>query len=125
MVGIEPLGVRAGELGDFLIRPATADREVAAVLERQEVRELPLDDAQPMGGEIEIANHLRVQERNRVGGDRVAKTGMEFFRHRGAADHRTALEHDDAEPRHRQIGGADEAVVPAADDRCVVGVGDG
>ena len=41
---------------------------------------------------------------------------MEFLGDRGAADHAAALEHAHAEARRREIGGADEAVVAAADD---------
>ena len=45
---------------------------------------------------------------------------MKFFGDGGAADHAAPLQHHDLVPRHRQIGGADEAVVPASDDDGVV-----
>ena len=52
LIGVEPLGIARGEFRDFLARPAAADLEIAAVIERQEVRDPALDDAQAMLGEV-------------------------------------------------------------------------
>ena len=41
---------------------------------------------------------------------------MKLLGDRGAAQHGAALEHADGKTRGREIGGAGEAVVPAADD---------
>ncbi len=41
---------------------------------------------------------------------------MKLLGHRGAAQHGAALEHADAKARGREIRGAGEPVVPAADD---------
>ena len=52
--------------------------------------------------------------------NRIGKAGTELFRYGGSSDHGTLIEHDDLEARHRQIGGANKAVVPASDDDNVV-----
>ena len=44
---------------------------------------------------------------------------MEFLGDRRAADDRAALEHRDLEPGRGQVGGADQAVMAAADDERV------
>ena len=41
---------------------------------------------------------------------------MKFLRHRGAADHLAALDDLHAQPGHREIGRAGEAVMSGADD---------
>src|ERR1700682_1600452 len=46
----------------------------------------------------------------------VSKSGVEFFGHRRAANHRTTLENRNRQARLGQIAGADEPVVAAADD---------
>ena len=116
LIGVEPVGIARGKLRDLLARAPAADFEIAPVIERQEIRDLALDDAQAVLGKPQIGDHLRVEQRDRVGGDRIAEARMEFFRHRGAADDGTPLQHHDLQPGHRQIGGAGQAVVPAADD---------
>jgi hypothetical protein len=45
-----------------------------------------------MAMQIEIADDLRVQERDRVGGDGIAEAGVKFLGRRRAADDRAALE---------------------------------
>ena len=86
LIGIEPVGIARGKLRDLLARAPAADLEIAPVIERQEIRDSALDDAQPVLGEPQIGDDLRVEQRDRVGGDRIAEAGMEFLRHRGAAD---------------------------------------
>ena len=73
-----------------------------------------------MGLEIEVPDDLRVEERDRVGGDRVAEAGMEFLGDRRAADFTAALEHGDFEPGGGEIGRGDKAVVTPADDNDVL-----
>ena len=74
----------------------------------------------PVLGEPQIGDHLRIEQRDRVGGDRIAEARMKLLGDGRAADDAAPLQHHDLEPGHRQIGGADEAVVPAADDDRVV-----
>ena len=81
---------------------------------------LALDDAQAVVGELQIGDDLRVQQRDRVGGDRVAEARMKFLGDGRAADDAAPLQHRHLQAGHRQIGGADEAVVPAADDDGVI-----
>ncbi len=120
LIGIEPLGVALRKLRDFLARASAADFQIAPVIERKEVRDAALDDAQPMLGEPQVGDDLRIEQRDRVGGDRIAEARMKLLGDRCAADDAAPFQHDDLEPGHRQIGGADEAVVPASDDDRVV-----
>jgi hypothetical protein len=48
---------------------------------------------------------------------------MQFLGDRGTAKHVTALEHEDLASRFGQVGGADQAVMAAADDDGVIGPG--
>ena len=64
---------------------------------------------------FEIVDDGRVQKRDGVGGDRIAKAGMKFLRRRRTADLRAALKHRHREAGHGEIGRGDEAVVTAAD----------
>ncbi len=115
-IRIQPLRVARGKLRHLLARAPTADFQIAPVIERQKIRDAPLDDAQAMLGKPQIGDDFRIEQRDRVGGDRIAKSRMKFFRDRRAADDAAPLQHHDLAPGHRQIGGADEAVVPAPDD---------
>ncbi len=116
LVDVEPLGVAGGELGDLCFRASRPNLEIAPVGQRQEIGEGSLDDPEPVGVKFEIADDRRVQQRDRVGGDRIAEAGVKFLGDRRAADLRAAFEHRDFEAGHGEIGGGDEAVVTAADD---------
>ena len=107
-IGIEPVGVAVGELGDLRLRSVRANLEVVAVGQGQEVRQGPLDDAKPMTIELEVADDCRVQKRDCVGGDGIPKAGVKLLGDRRAADLRPAFEHRDFEAGHREIGGGDE-----------------
>jgi len=72
-----------------------------------------------MGVQFEIADDRRVQKRDGIGGGGIAEARMKFLGGRRAAHLRPALEHRDFEAGHREIGGGDEAVMPAADDNDV------
>ena len=89
-VGAEPRGIARREFRDLLRGFSGADLEELRVLQRQEVREPPLDHAQAMAVQVKIADDLRIEQRHRVGRDRIAEPGMKFLGHRGAADHRRA-----------------------------------
>ncbi len=116
LVGVEPLGVAGGEFCDFGLRAPRRDFQIAPVGQGQEIRQRALDDAEAVAMKIEVADDLRVQERDGVGGDGIAEAGMEFLGDRRAADLRPALEHRDLEAGHGEIGRGDKAVVTAADD---------
>src|SRR5712691_4720000 len=94
--------------------------ERAAVGQRQEIRERTLDDPQPVIGELEFANDLRIEKAHRIGGRGVAKAGCELLGDRRTADDGAALEHPYPETGAGEIAAADEAVVAAADDDYIV-----
>ncbi len=73
--------------------------------------------------ELEIAQDRGRQQAHHVGehGDLVVRAPWLFGDGR-SADQRPALEHHGAFAGSREVRGGDEAVVPAADDDCVVGV---
>ena len=73
-------------------------------------------------GKVEVANNLRAEERDDVGADRELESGENFFGDRRAAEHVTALEHEDLLPRAREICGVSEAIVASADHDGVVGL---
>jgi len=66
--------------------------------------------------QLQVGNDLRVEQADGVGRHRIAKAGMELLRDRGAAHHLAPLDHLHAQPGHREVGRAGEAVVPGADD---------
>ena len=74
-----------------------------------------------MARQIQVADDLRVEERNRVCRHGVAKAGMKFLGDGGAADDVASFENGDFQASRRQVGGADESVVAAADDQRVTG----
>ena len=113
---VEPLCILRGELRHLRLCLAGADAERAAVGERKKVRKLALHDPEPVRRQREVADDLRIEQRDRVGSDGVAEARMEFLRHRRTADDRAALQHRDLQPRGCEIGGADEPVMPAPDD---------
>src|SRR6185369_15491562 len=71
---------------------------------------------EPMLGKPQIADYLGVEEAHGVARRGIAKAGVKLLGHCGAAQHGAALEHADGKARGREIGGAGEAVMPAADD---------
>ena len=70
--------------------------------------------------ELELADHLRVQQAHDVGEDREGEARHDLLGHGGAADDVAALEDERLQPRLGEVGAADQAVVPAADDDRVV-----
>src|SRR5207247_1969242 len=79
-----------------------------------------LDDAQAMLRDAQVAEHLGLQQTDGVSRNRIAEPGMELRAGCRAADGGAALEHFYLEPGLRQVAGTGEAVVPGADDDCVV-----
>ncbi len=123
VVGRQALGVAGRERRDgaLPVGEAVGHDEAAGGIDRPEIRDRTLDDAQAVVAKLEVADHLRIEQAYRVGCDGVAKTRREGLGHGGAADHIVGLEHDHAEPSPRQIGGAGQRIVPAADQGDVVG----
>ena len=94
------------------------------LIHRPEVRNRPLDDFEAVAGQLQVADDLGIEQAHRVGGDGIAKAGVEFLGEGGPAYAGILFEHDDAKAGARQIRGRDEAVMPAANDndiRCVAG----
>ena len=59
----------------------------------KKIQRAALDDLQPVRMQIKITDHFWREEAHRVGGDRIAKAGREFFSHRRAADDSALLVH--------------------------------
>ncbi len=121
----QPLRIPLTEARDLGLcrREPAAQSQRIAVGERQEVRKRPLDDPQAVFGKPQLADHLRTEQAHRVAGGRVSESRVEFLGDRGAAEHRAALEHTDLQAGTGEVRGADEAVVAAANDQRITGVG--
>jgi len=91
------------------------DRQTIAG-ERQQVGQGTLQDAQAVLGETQIGDDPRVEQADRVAGDRIAEARVELLGHRRAADDMAALQHGNRQTGPRQIAGACQAIVTAADD---------
>ena len=78
-IGVEPFRIPRREFRDLGLRAACTDLQIAAVVERQKIREFSRNDAQPVTGKIEIADDRRLEQRNRVGRDRIAEAGMKLL----------------------------------------------
>ena len=113
---VDPAGVAFAEFCDRPMGAALAGEQIAAVGRGQKILGAALDDAQAMLVQLQVGDNLRIEQAHRVGRHRIAKAGVEFFRHRGAADHLAALDDLHAQSGHRKIGRAGEAVMPRADD---------
>jgi hypothetical protein len=118
----EPRGIARREFRDLLFGLSGAHFQVLVRIQRQEVRESALDDAQSVPRQVEIADDFRIEQRYRVSRDRIAKPRIKVLGHRCAADHMAALEHRDRQPRGCEVVRAHEPVVPAADDHGITSV---
>jgi hypothetical protein len=120
-------GVLLGELGDLRLgeRAVAGDLQVGAVRQRAERARVPVHDGQAVALQLEIADHLGVQQADHVGADRVPEAGVELLGDRRAADHMAPFDHLNLEARTGQIAGAGQAVVAGADHDDVVGPGAG
>ena len=117
----QPLCIARRELRHFRLgrrQPATHLQE-GCVRQRQEVGQRPLQHAQAVLGEPQVADHGGIEQADRVGQRRVAKAGMEGLGHRGATEHRTPFQHPHLQPGRRQVAGAGQSVVATTDDQCI------
>ena len=80
-------------------------------------------DLEPVPRQVQLADDLGPQQRHHVRADRELEAGEDFLGHGRAAEHVAALEHEHLLAGAGQVGGGDEAVVAAADDDRVVGLG--
>jgi len=61
LIIVQSIGIACREFRDLSFRLAAADLQEASIIQRQKVGDRTLDDAQPVGAEIEITNDLRVR----------------------------------------------------------------
>ena len=73
-----------------------------------------------MTRQLHVGDHLGIEQADRIAGDGVAEARVELLGDRRAADDAAPLQHPHLVAGPRQIEGADEAVVAAADDEGVV-----
>ncbi len=75
---------------------------------------------QTVAVQVQIIDHLGMQQTDRIGGHGIAEAGVELLRHRCPADHAAAFHHLDRQPGAGKVGGADEAVVTSPNDHHVI-----
>jgi hypothetical protein len=110
---------------------ARADRVAVAVLRRRPAhalgdrreRAVERQDVEAVAGQLELADDLRPEQRHDVRQDRETETREDLLGDRRAPEHVPLLQHDRLQPRTREIGGTDQAVVAAADHDRVVALG--
>ena len=76
----------------------------------------PLDHRQALLGELQVGDHLRIEQADGIGRDRVAEAGTKLLRHGGAADHLAPFDHGHAQAFPGQIGRAGQAIMSGPDD---------
>src|SRR5713101_6850134 len=99
------------------MRVAAASLYVAAIFRWQEIRDQALNNTQAMFRQLQIADHLRIEQRYRVRGDGIAKPRMKLLRDRGTANNATPFQNRYLESARSQICGAHKAVMPTTDDQ--------
>src|SRR6185369_6697763 len=92
---------------------------IVAVGHRRE-RAVEWKDLETMSRQVELANNLWSKQRNDVRTDRKLEPGKHLLRHRRAAQHMPALQHQNLFPRAREIRGIHQTVMPAPDHDDVV-----
>ena len=98
------------------VLPAPTLQSSVAFVQGQEIRQFALHHPQAVPRQLEIADDLRVQQRDRVGRNGIAEARMKFLGDGGAADDAALLEHGDLQTGGREICGANQTVMAAADD---------
>ena len=69
-----------------------------------------------MPGQVEIGNDLGIEQRDGISRHGVAEPGVKLLGHGRPANDRQPLQNGHLQPRFGEIGGADQAVMAAADD---------
>ena len=99
------------------------EQDAAFVVDRR-VRRVERVDLVAEVLQPQVRDHLRLQQRDHVGGARDAMAGPHLLGHARSAEDVAALDHAGAQAGPREVGRRGEAVVaPADDDRVVVGRG--
>ena len=111
----QSFGVPRGEARHFGLRGRriAAEAQRASVRQRHEIRERSLDDPEPALDEPQVADHLGVQQADRVARGRVAEARMELLGDGGAADDTAPLDDAHLEAGSGEVAGAGQAVVAA------------
>ena len=117
----QALRIAGRPLRDFRLRVLTAETERAPVGQRQEVCVRSLGDAQAVLVQAQVADHLGIEQADRVAGSRVAEAGKELLGHRRAANDAAPFQHPHLQAGAGEIRRAHQAVVAATDDQCVAG----
>ena len=117
----EGLGIFGRIAGEFGLRPrrAAAEFQIASFV-REEIADRPLDDPPAAFVQPHVLDDFRAQQADGVAGGGIAEAGVEFLRHRSAADNVAAFQNPDLQPGPRQIEGADQTIVTTADDQGVI-----
>src|SRR6185437_7058316 len=118
---LQPFGVARGEFCDFVFRAAGGKLQEAAILERQKVVDPARHDLEAMPRYVEVVDYFRIEQRDRVRGDGIAKERKELFRDSCAAYLVAAFQHQCLQAGGSEIEGADESIVAAADDCRIIG----
>ena len=119
------VGILGGELRDLLAPRGlvVGELEVLPVDARREVGALRVDVV-AVAHEVEVAHQRGRQPGDDVGQARDREVGSEGLLADSSATHDVApLEHEGRQARAGEVGGRDEAVVPAAHDDDVVALG--
>jgi hypothetical protein len=122
VVGSVSLGILGRELGDLAPGRGrvTTDQHVPTLGQGREGPGRPVEDFQAEACQLELADHLGMEQADHVGADRVLESGMELLRDRCAAHHRAPLHHLDRKAGARQVAGAGEPIMPRTDNHHVV-----
>jgi len=115
VVTLERFGVAGRKLRHRGPGHARSGLQRPPVRQGQKIAHPPLDDLEPVAVQFQIGDHLGIEQRHRVGGDGIAEAGMKFLGDRGAADRVVLFKDRNLVPGRRQIPGADQPVVAAAD----------
>ena len=94
--------------------------QVVAVGRRRE-RAVERQQLETVPRKIEVADDARAQQADDVRADAEAEPGIDLLGHRRAADALATLEDENVEAGAGEVGGAHQAVVPAAHDDRVPG----
>ena len=102
-----------------VVRPA---QQIIAARQRCKCA-LKWQNFQPMPRQRQVAHNLRPQQTHNIRKHRVLEAGMQFLCHRCTANNMALLQHQHLAPGTRQVGSCHQAVMPAANNNCIVAFG--